>query len=82
MTTKEAIDSIVAVNTLPPQIDFTPPGMVRAERAANEHLMGLPDADKDKAWDDINDRINAYFEPDIEGTDGNIYSAAELNAMF
>lgn len=76
MTTEEAIDSIVTYNTLPSQIDYTRPYRIRS-RGAEEYLETLEDSERNKAYDEIEKRIEAYYTENEDGI-----SPADMAELF
>jgi len=64
-----AINDIITYHTLPPQIDYTLPFKMKADRA-NEYIETLPDSEEILA--DIDAKIDEYLNSD----------APEMNAMF
>lgn len=77
-----AINAIVALNTLPPQIDCIPCNMRQAGNRAEAYLATLPATQQGECYAEIESRVDAYYEPSIKGADGNFYSVASLDAMF
>ena len=76
MNKKEAISAIVTLNTLPSQIDYLAPYQ-RKLYSALEFIKTLTQLEQDKAWDDINQQIEAYHTPTESG-----HTPAELDDMF
>lgn len=74
---KNAIKAIVTYHTLPPQIDYQVPWMLKAE-AAEELLERLPSEEYEAAMRETQIRIDAYYDPDPKTG----FSIAELDAMF
>jgi len=56
MTTQEAINNIVKYHTLPSQIDFTRPWMIKSIQS-EKFIQTLPLIEQDRAWDEINKRM-------------------------
>lgn len=80
-TVKEAIDAVVTLNTLPPQIDYRVPQKMKAQEA-EEFLETLSEEESKKAYTEITKQIEDYYSTCFTGEDGTDYSAADLNAMF
>lgn len=76
MTKQEAVAAIIQYNTLPPQIDYTKPYERKAE-IASTYLDGLPEKERDEAYEEIEWQTNLYYTPGECG-----HSPAELDAMF
>ena len=80
-TISQAVQAIVDLHTLPPQIDYRRTEQLRAI-AAEAFLETLSENEQRKAAKQIHDQIDAYYAPSFTGTDGRTYSVAELDAMF
>jgi hypothetical protein len=68
MTTQEAIDEIVGFETLPPQIDYRLPFKIKADKA-EEFLKALPKEESEKAFAEIEERVNNYFDSEVSYLD-------------
>ena len=75
--TKKAADKIIAMQTLPPQIDYISPSEKAAEEKAQEYIDALPETEKVEAESYIAEQIDSYYTPDETG-----HSPADLDAMF
>lgn len=78
---ENAINDIVFLLTLPPQIDYVEPYVRKAEQA-NLLLASLPKGLNILYHERIQARVDEYFTPSFQGENGKFYSAAELDAMF
>jgi len=75
-------DAIVSMETLPQQIDHISASMHKKVRIAGEYIDKLPEEEKEEANQYIQNRVEAYYEPSILGSDNQMYSVASLDNMF
>lgn len=61
-TTKQAIDIIVRMGTLPPQIDYIKPSEHQACNQAEEFIERLNSKERDLARQSIEEQLNAYTD--------------------
>jgi hypothetical protein len=79
---EDAIKDIVDLQTTPPQIDYISPLKRNKVQKAIDFLESLPEGLSRIYFQRIENQVNQYYSPCIEGIDGGFYSIAELNAMF
>jgi hypothetical protein len=81
-TTSQAIQTIVSANTRPSQIDYVSPADKAKEEEAEKFIAKLPQSEMLKAYTEIEIATDAYYSDTIQGSDGRMYSASELNETF
>lgn len=74
---KTQCDIIIDNNTLPPQIDYVSPSEKQKIYDANDFLSSLPKEEKEEAYAYIEQKTNAYYEPNEDGI-----SIAYLDSLF
>jgi hypothetical protein len=81
-TTSEAVQLLISASTRPPQIDYVSPGDRMQEENATKFIASLPYKERKSAEKTVEDAIEAYYGDTLEGSDGQMYSIADLDAMF
>lgn len=82
MTTSQAVQIVISMQTLPSQIDYVSPSEKAKLRNAEDFLERLSEVDRKDAYRQITEAVDSYYSPIIEGSDGNFYSASDLDEMF
>ena len=80
--TKQNFNTIISMQTMPPQIDYITPKQKSDYNKAELYLEKLSKEERDEAWKYINDQVESHYSPTIKGQDGNFYSVADLEEMF
>lgn len=76
---KNAINDIVHYRTLPPQIDYTKPYKIKADKA-EEFLMSLPDGEK--YMEQVNKEVDVYYDEDEYGKSPSYYDSLFEDKSF
>jgi hypothetical protein len=74
---KNAADTIISMQTLPPQIDYVTPGEKLELKKAEEIIENLSESEKLEVTEYINNEIDSYYSEDENGI-----SIAYLDSLF
>jgi hypothetical protein len=79
---EQAVNTIVKMRTLPPQIDFISYFEKVKLKKAEQLINSLPNKLKAQYSKIIDKQVEEYYDSNIQGENSQFYSAAKLNAMF